>query len=112
MGFCFSKPTSEATSEAEKSIKRAEQTAYWAKKRKENTEWSIAELSAYWEEGKKTGLLSIKNYQDWDEIKSIMRQKGIDVVLRYERRPLDIDGVHDKTYFIMTKIACDNKEEV
>lgn len=106
MGLCFSKPTELLEAEKSKRAqKAAEQAAHWAKKRKENTEWAVAELSAYWEEGRKQGLLSIKYCQSPDEVKSIMREKGIDVLLRHECRPLDIDAIHDKTYFIMSKIV-------
>lgn len=75
----------------------------WEAQKQANTEWVVAELEAYWEEGKKTGLLSTKRCHDQNKVKSIMREKGVDVLFRFECRPMDIDSIHDKTYFIMSR---------
>lgn len=101
--------TSKKTETAESKMERQRQAdKMWEEKNmkryKENTDWNIAELTAFWEEGRKRGELSVKWCAQPELVKQIMREKDIHVMLRQVSVPMDIDDRFLKTYFIMSKI--------
>jgi hypothetical protein len=98
--WCFTSDDKESSEERKK-----RQLAKWAKEKQENTLWTISELQAFYSEGKRHGLLSVKSVYDKESVAKAMRDIGINVVFRFECRPCDIDGIHDKTYFIINDIV-------
>jgi len=74
-----------------------------------NTDWVVAELKAAWEEGKRKGILTVKYCDNPENVKLKMKESGINVRLWHDFKPLDITQIHDKTYFILSKL--EDKEE-